>query len=86
MEFVTRNTSHDCPCGGRVCRTPDIVRRHSETKRHQVWIWKMKCQELVEATTRPERIRLVTDLHEIIRPSSVSPNLPHHSPAPVSVS
>jgi hypothetical protein len=36
--FRTTRESVDCPCGGRHCNIPDIVRRHQQTKKHQKWV------------------------------------------------
>lgn len=65
MDYTTTRTSQDCPCGGRASNIPDVVRRHSETRKHMLWLWQMKCEEMSNAIDRQERRQIAPALHSI---------------------
>ncbi len=72
MEVFTPNTvSVDCGCGGRHCRTPSILLKHQNTKKHKTWEFQTLCLEFLKAATQKEKVMCLLKLRAVIRTGQV---------------
>lgn len=66
MEFKTTRSSVDCPCGGRHCNVPEIRQRHANTYKHQTWIFQTLCEELLRASSRADKVKLLLKMRDVL--------------------
>ena len=65
-KFTTTRETIQCECGGRRSNIPDVVRRHSETKKHQMWLFQQMSQNLLETKCRGEKVACLLVMRHLV--------------------
>ena len=71
MQFATTRSSVDCPCGGRHCNVPEIRQRHTNTYKHQTWMFQTLCEEFLTLTSRQDKVKLLLKMRDVLRRGKV---------------
>lgn len=69
--FTPTRETRPCACGGRHSNIPDIIRRHSETKKHTTWMFQQLCLELLTLPDRESKVLRLMRMRDLLRSGKV---------------